>query len=404
MLILIPRGAQQRTPSFARAIILNSSAIAERVHYLSSRCILVTVHGQLNPLTDFASFLARQFEKYCYHLHLWEERKMADIRFLITTPETEDAYCKRRLIHTECLQWNHVLILIVDSKANEFYELVDPPELQVGLELETTIALTSSFVCFEEIKLGLLESFMDGLLCGLKSSNILLTGDGSARDGGVYCSGVREQRVGGGGGDGGAGDGDPGPQHCRPAPLREDFGEEASGGGRTEERDVAPLPDLLPLSGGPARRPAWGAAAPAPVPPLLGPHRPPLPRPPRFLRRRRPNSPLNQQVQVPAPLPQAHPRPRHRPPQDPQDALLFRCRRRAAAGAADGLRDPLPGATGELSGQVQAQLGHVFRLPHLHLRLHGLRLRLPLLLLILLPRPPFNFLPSLGTWQPMAEG
>ncbi|WOL20611.1 vacuolar protein sorting-associated protein 35B isoform X3 [Canna indica] len=100
----------------------------------------------------------------------------------------------------------------------------------------------------------------------------------------------------------GTGDGDPGPEHYRPAPLREDFGEEV-GGGHTEERDVAPLPDLLPLSGGPTRRPAWGDAAPPLVPPLLGPHRPPLPRSPRLLRRRRPNSPLHQRVPTSSPSP-----------------------------------------------------------------------------------------------------
>ncbi|WOL13310.1 Gag-Pol polyprotein [Canna indica] len=142
-----------------RAFIPNSRATEEKAAFMSERCLLVTVQGQLHPKADLAGFLARQFAKYRWHLHLWEHRRLADGRFLITSPATDDSYYKRRLLRTKRILWNHVMLIIDNWKHEDSYELVHSPELQVGLELrglplmcwnsDTLIALTSSFGRFE---------------------------------------------------------------------------------------------------------------------------------------------------------------------------------------------------------------------------------------------------------------
>ncbi|WOL10927.1 hypothetical protein Cni_G19687 [Canna indica] len=95
---LLARSSMVDHPEHVRAFIPNSSATAERAAYLNERCLLVTIHGQLNPQADLAGFLARQFVNYRHHLHLWEQRRLPDGCYLIATSSTEDSYYKRRLI------------------------------------------------------------------------------------------------------------------------------------------------------------------------------------------------------------------------------------------------------------------------------------------------------------------
>ncbi|WOL07357.1 hypothetical protein Cni_G16097 [Canna indica] len=97
--------------------------------------MLVTARGQLHQQADVVGFLARQFHDNRQHLQHWKQRKMADGRFLITTPEAEGSYYKRCLIYSAQIQWNHVMLQIDDWKQDELYLTVPPPELLVGLEL-----------------------------------------------------------------------------------------------------------------------------------------------------------------------------------------------------------------------------------------------------------------------------
>ncbi|WOL04958.1 hypothetical protein Cni_G13681 [Canna indica] len=62
------RSSMANRPENVRAMVPNSRSTAERASYLSRRCILVIVRGQLHQQADLAGFLARQFNDYHHHL------------------------------------------------------------------------------------------------------------------------------------------------------------------------------------------------------------------------------------------------------------------------------------------------------------------------------------------------